>query len=66
MVSSAQSANLDTISYILATLTAGGGIMGYARTKSLPSIIAGSAVGILCKLSGRPIRFSPFITERTN
>lgn len=29
--------------------------MGYARTGSLPSIIAGSAVGILCTLGRRPI-----------
>ncbi|CEJ95108.1 Putative UPF0136 domain protein [[Torrubiella] hemipterigena] len=50
------SANLDTISYVLATLTAGGGIMGYARTKSLPSIIAGSAVGILYGIGGYRIQ----------
>lgn len=33
--------------YVLAALTAGGGITGYIRTGSLPSVIAGTAVGAL-------------------
>jgi len=40
---------LQNSSYALAALTAGGGIMGYVRTRSVPSLVAGSAVGILCK-----------------
>ena len=39
---------LENASYALAALTAGGGIMGYVRTRSMPSIIAGTAVGVLC------------------
>ncbi|PNY24746.1 Uncharacterized protein TCAP_05323 [Tolypocladium capitatum] len=35
---------LETSSYILAALTAGGGIMGYVKTGSVPSLVAGSAV----------------------
>jgi len=37
---------------VLALLTAGGGIAGYARTRSKPSIIAGCAVGLLYGLGG--------------
>ncbi|ROV99881.1 hypothetical protein VMCG_06201 [Cytospora schulzeri] len=43
---------LEVPSYILGGLTASGGIMGYARTRSLPSIIAGCAVGFLYALGG--------------
>ncbi|KAK3329350.1 transmembrane proteins 14C-domain-containing protein [Apodospora peruviana] len=43
---------LELQSYILAALTATGGIAGYARTKSKPSIIAGCAVGLLYGLGG--------------
>lgn len=43
---------LELPSYILGALTASGGIMGYARTKSLPSIIAGCTVGLLYTLGG--------------
>lgn len=39
---------LELPSYILSALTAAGGVAGYARTKSKPSIIAGTAVGLLC------------------
>ncbi|KUI53997.1 hypothetical protein VP1G_01446 [Cytospora mali] len=39
-------------SYVFGALTASGGIMGYARTKSLPSIIAGCTVGFLYALGG--------------
>ncbi|KAF4123442.1 Transmembrane proteins 14C [Geosmithia morbida] len=41
---------LKYTSIVLAALTAGGGIMGYAKTKSLPSIIAGCTVGALYAL----------------
>jgi len=41
------SSTLSNTSYVLAALTAGGGAFAYARTGSLPSVIAGSAVGIL-------------------
>ena len=40
------------VAYILATLTAGGGITGYVRTGSVPSIAAGCTVGALYALGG--------------
>lgn len=52
-----QSQHLELSSYALATLTAGGGLMGYVRSGSVPSLVAGSAVGLLCApapLSPRP------------
>jgi hypothetical protein len=39
--------SLDTVALILGALTAGGGITGYARTGSVPSIAAGVTVGSL-------------------
>lgn len=42
----------STIAYVLASLTAGGGTMGYARTGSVPSIAAGCTVGALYALGG--------------
>lgn len=44
--------SLSTTAYILATLTAGGGITGYIRTGSVPSIAAGCTVGALYALGG--------------
>ncbi|EPE04747.1 hypothetical protein F503_06296 [Ophiostoma piceae UAMH 11346] len=44
--------SLDAQSYILAALTATGGIIGYARTGSVPSVAAGLAVGLLYGLGG--------------
>ncbi|KAK7431094.1 hypothetical protein QQZ08_002375 [Neonectria magnoliae] len=52
----ADTSNLQAIAYILGGLTAGGGIMGYARTGSLPSIIAGCGVGFLYTLGGYRIQ----------
>lgn len=43
---------LEFPSYVLAALTATGGIIGYARTKSVPSIVAGCAVGLIYGLGG--------------
>ncbi|KXX74970.1 Transmembrane protein 14 [Madurella mycetomatis] len=43
---------LELPSYILSALTAAGGAIGYARTKSKPSLIAGTAVGLLYGLGG--------------
>ncbi|KAK3900035.1 transmembrane proteins 14C-domain-containing protein [Staphylotrichum tortipilum] len=43
---------LELPSYVLAALTAAGGAIGYARTKSRPSVIAGTAVGLLYGLGG--------------
>ncbi|CAK7202527.1 hypothetical protein SEUCBS139899_005251 [Sporothrix eucalyptigena] len=42
----------DVGSYILAALTATGGIIGFARTGSVPSVVAGLAVGVLYGLGG--------------
>ncbi|KAK8181636.1 transmembrane proteins 14C-domain-containing protein [Phyllosticta capitalensis] len=47
-----RSGGLETVAYILATLTAGGGVTGYARTGSIPSIAAGLTVGSLYGLGG--------------
>ncbi|KAF6838456.1 upf0136 domain protein [Colletotrichum musicola] len=52
------SKDLQIPSYALAVLTAGGGIAGYARTRSVPSIVAGCAVGILYALGGYRIQTS--------
>jgi len=38
--------------YVLGLLTAGGGIAGYVRSRSVPSIVAGCTVGLLYGLSG--------------
>ncbi|EGX90189.1 transmembrane 14C domain protein [Cordyceps militaris CM01] len=51
-----QSSQLEYTSFILAALTAGGGIMGYAKTRSMPSIIAGCSVGLLYALGGYRIQ----------
>ncbi|KFH47260.1 hypothetical protein ACRE_018630 [Hapsidospora chrysogenum ATCC 11550] len=47
---------LVNTSFVLAALTAGGGIMGYIKTRSLPSIIAGCSVGALYGLGGYRIQ----------
>lgn len=39
--------SLGNIALILGALTAGGGITGYVRTGSVPSIAAGCTVGLL-------------------
>ncbi|KAF2772129.1 putative UPF0136 membrane protein [Teratosphaeria nubilosa] len=44
--------SLTTIAFVLAGLTAGGGITGYVRTGSVPSIAAGCTVGALYALGG--------------
>ncbi|KAJ4288015.1 hypothetical protein N0V90_012031 [Kalmusia sp. IMI 367209] len=49
-------APLDTIGLILGALTAGGGITGYVRTGSIPSVAAGVSVGTLYILGGLRIR----------
>ncbi|KAK4147620.1 transmembrane proteins 14C-domain-containing protein [Dichotomopilus funicola] len=43
---------LELPSYVLAALTAAGGAIGYARTGSTPSLVAGTAVGLLYGLGG--------------
>ncbi|MBE3045182.1 TMEM14 family protein [Candidatus Bathyarchaeota archaeon] len=50
---SALQAGLDTTAYILAALTASGGIAGYARTGSVISAVAGLSVGLLCECHPR-------------
>jgi uncharacterized membrane protein (UPF0136 family) len=49
-------ASLDATSYIFSLLTAGGGIAGFARTGSLPSLIAGCGVGLLYGFGGHRIQ----------
>lgn len=44
------------IAYILAALTAGGGITGYVRAGSVPSLAAGCTVGALYALGGYRIQ----------
>ncbi|KAF2403947.1 hypothetical protein EJ06DRAFT_579859 [Trichodelitschia bisporula] len=48
--------SLDQIAFFLGLLTAGGGITGYARTGSIPSVTAGVTVGTLYILGGLRIR----------
>ncbi|KAM5351710.1 hypothetical protein ACJ41O_004433 [Fusarium nematophilum] len=48
--------DLEYPAFILGAVTAAGGIMGYARTRSTPSIIAGCAVGLLYGLGGYRIQ----------
>jgi len=47
---------LEGPAFILSALTATGGIIGYARTGSLPSVIAGCTVGALYALGGYRIQ----------
>jgi len=42
----------SSISFLLAALVSGGGITGYIRTSSVPSIVAGCSVGALYALGG--------------
>jgi len=48
--------SLSQIAYILAGLTAGGGITGYVRAGSIPSLAAGCTVGALYALGGYRIQ----------
>lgn len=41
--------DLELPAYIMGAVVAGGGIMGYAKSGSIPSIVAGCTVGLLCK-----------------
>ncbi|KAK1981436.1 transmembrane protein 14C [Colletotrichum cereale] len=54
----AQSSDLSVPSFVLGALTATGGIIGYARTRSVPSIVAGISVGLLYGLGGYRIQNS--------
>ncbi|KAK1834728.1 transmembrane proteins 14C-domain-containing protein [Podospora conica] len=47
---------LELPAYVLAALTAGGGIIGFVKTRSKPSIIAGVSVGLLYGLGGLRIQ----------
>lgn len=46
--------SLDNIGLILGALTAGGGITGYVRTGSVPSVAAGVSVGTLVRYDSLP------------
>jgi uncharacterized membrane protein (UPF0136 family) len=46
--------SLDIIAFVLGAITAGGGITGYARTGSIPSIVAGVTVGLLVSPPHQP------------
>ncbi|KAG5991377.1 hypothetical protein E4U52_003749 [Claviceps spartinae] len=52
----AEMPQLETSSYALAALTAGGGLMGFVKSGSVPSLIAGTAVGVLYGLGGYRIQ----------
>ena len=63
MTSNIQQQSLATAALILGALTAGGGITGYVRTGSVPSIAAGVTVGsLVCTHSTIP--FLPFLPFR--
>ncbi|RDL34754.1 Uncharacterized protein BP5553_07882 [Venustampulla echinocandica] len=47
---------IELPAYILGALTAGGGTMGYVRTGSIPSIVAGVTVGTLYLFGGYRIQ----------
>lgn len=51
--------SLGNIALVLGALTAGGGITGYVRTGSVPSIAAGCTVGLLV----RPLALANHITS---
>ncbi|QDS67719.1 hypothetical protein FKW77_005749 [Venturia effusa] len=46
----------DQIALLVGFLVAGGGITGYVRTGSIPSVVAGCSVGLLYVLGGLRIR----------
>ncbi|KAJ9648316.1 hypothetical protein H2201_000561 [Coniosporium apollinis] len=48
--------SLENIAFLLGALTAGGGITGYVRTGSVPSVAAGVSVGALYTLGGLRLR----------
>ncbi|KAH7170701.1 transmembrane proteins 14C-domain-containing protein [Dactylonectria macrodidyma] len=52
----ADPSTLQMIGYVLGALTASGGTMGYVKTGSLPSIIAGCGVGFLYTLGAYRIQ----------
>ncbi|MCJ1426514.1 hypothetical protein MMC29_004417 [Sticta canariensis] len=49
-------ADPSTTAFVLALLTAGGGLTGFIRTGSIPSVAAGTTVGALYGLGGLRIR----------
>ncbi|KAH7188659.1 transmembrane proteins 14C-domain-containing protein [Fusarium flagelliforme] len=48
--------DLELPAYIMGAVVAGGGIMGYAKSGSIPSIVAGCTVGLLYALGGYRIQ----------
>jgi uncharacterized membrane protein (UPF0136 family) len=54
--------SLDQVAIFLGVLTAGGGITGYARTGSIPSVAAGCTVGALVGSFSRHL--CALLTER--
>lgn len=55
---------LDLEAYLLAALTASGGIIGFARTGSIPSVAAGLLVGLLYGIGGYRLQGrQPYGTE---
>jgi hypothetical protein len=55
--------DLELPAYIMGAVVAGGGIMGYAKSRSVPSIVAGCTVGLLCKYRGCTAHFSNWAPE---
>ena len=46
---------MSTFTYVTALIVAGGGLAGYAKKKSVPSLVAGLASGALLGYSGYAI-----------
>ena len=59
------SSGAENEAFVLALLTAGGGLTGYIRTGSVPSVAAGMTVGALVR-SGTPSNLSTEACKNTS
>ena len=53
----------STEAFLLALLTAGGGLTGYIRTGSIPSVVAGTGVGALVCCLSTPVLYLPYYSS---